>query len=161
MPTIVVSAERFRSMLANRHWSIDEVARRAATDVDVRGLAVQDQPVEFADLVTLSKLFKRPWSYLLSDEVERFPDLGQDNRTVANQRMPASAELLEEYEAAAAVLEAAEELFPAQTYEVPSARITRDTPAAESASLIRALFCLLYTSPSPRDGLLSRMPSSA
>ena len=25
----------------------------------------------------------------------------------------------------------------------------------------RALTCLLYTSPSPRDGLLSRMPSSA
>ena len=24
-----------------------------------------------------------------------------------------------------------------------------------------AAFCLLYTSPSPRDGLLSRMPSSA
>ena len=24
-----------------------------------------------------------------------------------------------------------------------------------------AVFCLLYTSPSPRDGLLSRMPSSA
>ena len=27
--------------------------------------------------------------------------------------------------------------------------------------LIQALGCLLYTSPSPRDGLLSRMPSSA
>ena len=26
---------------------------------------------------------------------------------------------------------------------------------------IRSLICLLYTSPSPRDGLLSRMPSSA
>ena len=26
---------------------------------------------------------------------------------------------------------------------------------------INALVCLLYTSPSPRDGLLSRMPSSA
>ena len=26
---------------------------------------------------------------------------------------------------------------------------------------ISSLFCLLYTSPSPRDGLLSRMPSSA
>ena len=25
----------------------------------------------------------------------------------------------------------------------------------------RLYFCLLYTSPSPRDGLLSRMPSSA
>ena len=24
-----------------------------------------------------------------------------------------------------------------------------------------SFFCLLYTSPSPRDGLLSRMPSSA
>ena len=33
----------------------------------------------------------------------------------------------------------------------------------EIARLTRALskFCLLYTSPSPRDGLLSRMPSSA
>ena len=30
-----------------------------------------------------------------------------------------------------------------------------EAPAAESAP------CLLYTSPSPRDGLLSRMPSSA
>ena len=27
--------------------------------------------------------------------------------------------------------------------------------------IARALGCLLYTSPSPRDGLLSRMPSSA
>ena len=25
----------------------------------------------------------------------------------------------------------------------------------------KVVFCLLYTSPSPRDGLLSRMPSSA
>ena len=31
--------------------------------------------------------------------------------------------------------------------------------AARDASLID--ICLLYTSPSPRDGLLSRMPSSA
>ena len=27
--------------------------------------------------------------------------------------------------------------------------------------LVKATACLLYTSPSPRDGLLSRMPSSA
>ena len=33
--------------------------------------------------------------------------------------------------------------------------IDRDT------GLIRLTTCLLYTSPSPRDGLLSRMPSSA
>ena len=28
-------------------------------------------------------------------------------------------------------------------------------------SEVQAMVCLLYTSPSPRDGLLSRMPSSA
>ena len=32
---------------------------------------------------------------------------------------------------------------------------------AEQVAGARALICLLYTSPSPRDGLLSRMPSSA
>ena len=30
-----------------------------------------------------------------------------------------------------------------------------------NSELIEVLRCLLYTSPSPRDGLLSRMPSSA
>ena len=30
-----------------------------------------------------------------------------------------------------------------------------------AAPLVDMLSCLLYTSPSPRDGLLSRMPSSA
>ena len=38
--------------------------------------------------------------------------------------------------------------------------------SAKNPSMIRKVFgggsiCLLYTSPSPRDGLLSRMPSSA
>ena len=32
---------------------------------------------------------------------------------------------------------------------------------AENDEPIRLYYCLLYTSPSPRDGLLSRMPSSA
>ena len=34
-------------------------------------------------------------------------------------------------------------------------------PTAEGQPAPRPGFCLLYTSPSPRDGLLSRMPSSA
>ena len=33
--------------------------------------------------------------------------------------------------------------------------------AAFAADEMQIPFCLLYTSPSPRDGLLSRMPSSA
>ena len=32
---------------------------------------------------------------------------------------------------------------------------------ATGGEIVRAKRCLLYTSPSPRDGLLSRMPSSA
>ena len=34
-------------------------------------------------------------------------------------------------------------------------------PAARGEVFGIGIFCLLYTSPSPRDGLLSRMPSSA
>ena len=36
-----------------------------------------------------------------------------------------------------------------------------ETESAESWLLAQVNICLLYTSPSPRDGLLSRMPSSA
>ena len=38
---------------------------------------------------------------------------------------------------------------------INGSEITRDMPPGHSNA------CLLYTSPSPRDGLLSRMPSSA
>ena len=36
-----------------------------------------------------------------------------------------------------------------------------ETTKAALKTMIIPHFCLLYTSPSPRDGLLSRMPSSA
>ena len=35
------------------------------------------------------------------------------------------------------------------------------SPVAENKSQFLSSLCLLYTSPSPRDGLLTRMPSSA
>ena len=34
-------------------------------------------------------------------------------------------------------------------------------PVLNTEAVRLAIICLLYTSPSPRDGLLSRMPSSA
>ena len=43
-------------------------------------------------------------------------------------------------------------------YYVETNKVMADTQASGRASLSP---CLLYTSPSPRDGLLSRMPSSA
>ena len=39
--------------------------------------------------------------------------------------------------------------------------ISNDGPFANKAFAEKNNYCLLYTSPSPRDGLLSRMPSSA
>ena len=41
------------------------------------------------------------------------------------------------------------------------ARFISDDGAVINIQRPMALVCLLYTSPSPRDGLLSRMPSSA
>ena len=43
----------------------------------------------------------------------------------------------------------------------PKSISTGDTEWDETLATDGKYFCLLYTSPSPRDGLLSRMPSSA
>ena len=53
--------------------------------------------------------------------------------------------------------------------EVPDRAVARQRSERDSNTLLTifpkcaelSLSCLLYTSPSPRDGLLSRMPSSA
>ena len=40
-------------------------------------------------------------------------------------------------------------------------RVKRNEQWVDEAHFFDITLCLLYTSPSPRDGLLSRMPSSA
>ena len=54
---------------------------------------------------------------------------------------------------------------PSEQYDLPTAEAqVRDLDAIVeklNTTLQEELNCLLYTSPSPRDGLLSRMPSSA
>ena len=40
-------------------------------------------------------------------------------------------------------------------------RIAKVNALYDAGHTIKYMTCLLYTSPSPRDGLLSRMPSSA
>ena len=44
---------------------------------------------------------------------------------------------------------------------LPQDRVPSATALCINKSNVDLLTCLLYTSPSPRDGLLSRMPSSA
>ena len=48
-------------------------------------------------------------------------------------------------------------------YTVPSATtaIVKSILVSDDSGSGSTITCLLYTSPSPRDGLLSRMPSSA
>mgnify|MGYP003373216982 CR=1 FL=1 len=45
--------------------------------------------------------------------------------------------------------------------EVPDPRLEKLSAIVKPQRVVPAVTCLLYTSPSPRDGLLSRMPSSA
>ena len=68
-----------------------------------------------------------------------------------------------------------EEKFYAETYHLPICDILEKygydyVTSSDVKELIQnyaqydlvwSVYCLLYTSPSPRDGLLSRMPSSA
>ena len=53
---------------------------------------------------------------------------------------------------------------PAEVYEAPADTFVADFLGENnffSGKVTEIINCLLYTSPSPRDGLLSRMPSSA
>ena len=64
-----------------------------------------------------------------------------------------------------ASLDAEEELLLARQKQLAKLRDqierTQGDQRSELARIEEARDCLLYTSPSPRDGLLSRMPSSA
>ena len=51
-------------------------------------------------------------------------------------------------------------LVESARYEVHD-KFAEEKAKALADKAIRDKYCLLYTSPSPRDGLLSRMPSSA
>jgi hypothetical protein len=119
MSKVRVSAVRIRSLLANRNMDADALALRATTSVHPRDLVGSDQAVEYEDLVKLAKVFARPWSYLLIDAAEVYPDAGSDNRTYANRRVSLSPELLAELQMADVVLDAAADLFPGAGYQTP------------------------------------------
>lgn len=137
MPKVQISAARFSSLLANRNLTPAAVAERAKTRVKPDELANSDLDVELEDLLVLAKLFKRPWSYLLVDEAELFPDAGDDNRTFDNRKAALSSDLLVELQAADLMLDAALELFPDETFSVPAVG-GLDVPAARLASEMRS-----------------------
>jgi Zn-dependent peptidase ImmA (M78 family) len=105
--------------LANRNLSVETVSSAVVTDVSLLDLVNRDLEVEFRDIQSLATFFRRPWSYILVDEPEQFPDVGRDNRTWQNRRQGWSIELLDDLEAADSILESAAELFPGSGYQVP------------------------------------------
>lgn len=141
MPKVRISAARFGSLLTNRNMTPADVAERVKTAISPDALARADMDVEFADVLALAKLFKRPWSYLMIDEAEAYPAAGSDNRTFANQKVALSPDLLAELQAAELMLEAAEELFPGSTYIVPKTGGS-NTPASRLAVETRALLAV-------------------
>lgn len=141
MPKVRISAERFRSLLANRNMTPDTLSARVTTAVRPHDLTSADHEVEFEDLVKLAKAFSRPWSYLLIDAAEEYPSTGSDNRTYANQRVALSPELLAELQMADLLLDAAGDLFPGGGYRAP--RVASGTvPAAQLAREIRTFLAV-------------------
>ena len=53
------------------------------------------------------------------------------------------------------------QIATAQTVHIPDPSLRAVIETALGKGVGEDITCLLYTSPSPRDGLLSRMPSSA
>ena len=137
MATVSISSVRYRTMLANRRRSPQQAAAELATEVDLLALAERDAEVEFTDLELLAAYFKRPWSYLLVDEPEVFTKFGQDNRTHMNQRVPLSADIAAVLEAASMMLDAAEDLFPEITYQVPTLTLTTQSDPASAGDVVR------------------------
>ena len=96
------------------------------------------------------------------DMVARLADQAAASEFVATPPAPASEELRERHIAAALaafdtgeIADDAPLAETAGTAEPTGSKPVAATPQADSPT------CLLYTSPSPRDATLSRMPSSA
>ena len=79
-------------------------------------------------------------------------------RVVAHRETPGLGDAIELPSIVGLTL-TAEPIFPTDPDILHLQRL--HTPNANDIDLYQFQLCLLYTSPSPRDGLLSRMPSSA
>jgi len=138
MPKVRIAAVRFQSLLANRNMTADMVAAKVTTSVRPHEILHEDREVEFEDLIELAKVFSRPWSYLLIDAAEVYPDTGSDNRTYNNQMVSLSPELLAELQFADLMLGAAVDLFPGEGYQAPSVP-SGGVPVARLAADIRSV----------------------
>jgi Zn-dependent peptidase ImmA (M78 family) len=137
MAAVRVSTERFASMLANRGLDISRFREELESEVDVASLLKADLALDFDDVRALAKRFKVPWPYLLIDEGETPISKPRDNRTLLNQRIPLSADLVGQIAAVEAMLEAASELFPEVSVEPPLVAFSTSMTASKAADVVR------------------------
>jgi Zn-dependent peptidase ImmA (M78 family) len=137
MAKTVVSSARIMSMFANRRKDVVQAAQELNLSTDLAAITSGDTELDFADIQAIAAYFKKPWSYLLIDEAEVFPNKGQDNRTHLNQQVPVSSDLIDTLQAANFLLDAATELFPEDTVQKPGVSLTTSTAPSSVATNIR------------------------
>src|SRR5680860_1687371 len=94
--------------------------------------------------------------------IRQYPELSNTTITVITTYPGANADLIQGFitvpiQQAVASAEGIDTLTASSSQNVSTVTLNLKLNADPD----RAMTCLLYTSPSPRDGLLSRMPSSA
>ena len=136
--TVPVSAVRIASMLRNRGQSSQDLADLSGKDLT--SLATEDAEVSFMDLITLAKHFKRPWPYLLVDEVEEWRAHTHDHRTMGNIRVSSEATevLFDIVDGVYGLLETAAEVFDHDGAALPTTPATLAVPAAVAGRSLRS-----------------------
>jgi Zn-dependent peptidase ImmA (M78 family) len=137
MAEVTVSAARLKSLFDNRHKDVVAASKQLSLKTNLVEATISDTSIPFEELEVLAKYFKKPWSYLLIDKPEVIPNFGHDNRTVENKKHPVSEEILQELQAAEAMLDTMIELFPQNKINLPKIEIGESEIADTSVNKIR------------------------
>lgn len=137
MSFVRVGAVRIASILRNRRIDVRDLDARVGRDLRLTELVIKDRDVELDDLIALASALNRPWPYLLIDEAEAPPPTDHDHRTVANRAAGITAELVNELESTAELLDAAAELFPDDVVRLPEVRVNLDVNVETAGARVR------------------------
>ncbi|UTX51446.1 ImmA/IrrE family metallo-endopeptidase [Candidatus Saccharibacteria bacterium TM7i] len=111
MASIIVRSKLISSMVKNRRANSEDIdAELNLKSTSIAELLAEDRDVDFKDIQSIAKYFKKPWSYLLLEHEETMPTIGRDHRTVRNVEASFSSDMLNESVWAEDYLDEAKEL---------------------------------------------------
>ena len=131
-----------------------QVASSLADAVRFSGITISGTVASIVFVVVVLVLVAAAWAYKTANRLDRL-----NVRVDLARRSLESA--LERRSVVARAIAAWMETSTDESDRTAAAKLTAVADRAERATPEQREDCLLYTSPSPRDGLLSRMPSSA